>query len=84
MMAKKGKLKIHKETIKQLMKSEEIQQACLKEAQAIKNSAGDGYRVDTFLGETRVNCSVTPYTPDAIKDTLQNNTLIKLADSQKK
>lgn len=83
-MAKKGKLKMHKETIKQLMKSEEIQQACLKEAQAIKDSAGDGYKVDLFLGPNRVNSSVTPITSDAIRDTLQNNTLIKLADSHRK
>lgn len=81
---KHGTLVMHNDVIRDLMKSEAIGQACLKEAQEIQQSAGEGYKTDLYLGPKRVNSSVTPQTSEAIRDTLQNNTLIKLADSHSK
>lgn len=81
---KHGTLVMRNDALREIMLSDGMKEACFKEAQAIQQSAGEGYQADIYTGPNRVNASVTPVTPEAIRDTLQNNTIIKLADSHRK
>lgn len=76
-MAKKFKFELNREGVRQLMQSEEMKKVCLDHAQATASAAGAGYVVTTHVGRNRVNASVKADTPEAIRDNLDNNTLLK-------
>ena len=44
---------------------------------AIGKRAGTGYSVSVFTGVNRVNASVLTETPEAMRENLENNTLLK-------
>jgi len=46
-------------------------------AYEIAQRAGNGYETDVFVGKTRANASVFASTEDAMKDNMDNNTLLK-------
>ena len=76
-MGKKVKIKLNSAGIKELLKSSEIEAACREQAEAVVQRAGDGYKANSFVGKNRVNVSVSADTPEARKDNLENNTLLK-------
>lgn len=59
------------------MQSSEMESICRGHADSIRNRCGDGYEVTTFTGKTRVNASVITATPEAMRDNMENNTLLK-------
>ena len=63
--------------IKQMMKSQEMQNICTELAYSAKAKLGEGYEVTYRKGKTRVNASIGAVTPEAIQDNLENNTLLK-------
>ena len=63
--------------VRELMKSPEAMAVCKEYASAVRNRAGDGYEVDTYLGKTRANASVYAATYEARRDNYENNTLLK-------
>ncbi len=73
----KGKLKLRKEGVKEMLLSDEIKEVCEDQAEKVRARAGDGYEVSTYKGTNRVNASVRPVTQEAYKDNLENNTLMK-------
>lgn len=60
-----------------LLKSGEIESACLECAKQIQSRCGTGYAVDTYVGQNRVNAMVYADSYEARKDNLENNTLLK-------
>ena len=74
-----GKLKVEliSEGVRALLQSPEMAAVCRAQAQAIAGRAGRGYTVTTYTGATRVNASVMTETPEAMRDNMKNNTLLK-------
>jgi hypothetical protein len=70
-------VELNSEGIRELLRSQAMMEECRAHAQAIASRAGGGYTVTTYTGVTRVNASVMTATPEAIKDNLKNNTLLK-------
>lgn len=74
----KARIEINYAGVGQLLRSEEVQ-ACVQEiAREKATGLGSGYGSDTYKAGTRVIASVYTETPEAAKDNLQNNTLLKV------
>ena len=71
------KFVLNRAGVRALLQSAEIQQACREQAEEIAGKAGEGYAVDTYVGQNRANASVYPETAAARADNLRNNTLLK-------
>lgn len=71
------KVKLNKKNVRAYMKSESVQAMLKERADAIASRCGEGYTADTYIGKTRANSMVKANTRAAIKDTLNNNTIIK-------
>lgn len=65
------------EGVGELLRSEWAMDCCREAAEEVALSAGDGYEVSTYVGKSRVNASVGAVTPEAHRDNLENNTLLK-------
>lgn len=64
-----------------LLKSAEMQAVLKQHATEIMSRVGDGYEQDTFVGRNRANAMVTATSSKALKDNLDNNTLLKAVHS---
>ena len=74
----KVKFKLNSKGVRELLQSQEMLNVCQKHANAIQSRAGDGYEVSTYSpGKTRVNARVSASSTKAVKDNLENNTLLK-------
>lgn len=73
----KNKFELNRQGVGELLKSEEMQQYLSKLASGIKNRCGDGYSQDIFVGKNRANAMVWAETPEAKRDNLKNNTILK-------
>ena len=73
----KVKFKLNTSGVRAILQSDEMMSICKEYADGIQARAGEGYETDTFVGKNRVNASVFTATPEAMKDNLENNTLLK-------
>lgn len=73
----KIKIELNKEGVKELLKSGEMMAICEEHAREIQQRCGDGYEISTHVGVNRVNASVYAESKAAIKDNLENNTLLR-------
>lgn len=74
-MSKKLGFVLNRKTVGQLLKSEEMRQACMNAGKRVAETAGDDYRA--VIMSTRV--IVIPTTKAAAQENLENNTLLKAA-----
>ena len=73
-----NKLVLRKEGVREMLKSEEILEVCVKYAEQKGASLGEGYEVSKWTkGKNRVNASVRAVSEKAKKDVLDNNSLLK-------
>ena len=63
--------------VRELLRSQEAMNVCRTYADAVRNRAGEGYEISTYVGTNRVNASVYAATYEARKDNYENNTLLK-------
>ena len=83
-MSKKVKFELNMKGLNELMKSTEMENAIRDAAGAVVNYAGPGVdaEIDTVWdGKWVVGAKVSAESEDAKKDNLENNTLIKAANS---
>ena len=73
----KVKFELNRAGVRELLRSQEAMIVCQEYANNIRNRAGDGYEVDTYVGTNRANASVYAATYEARKDNYENNTLLK-------
>lgn len=73
----KVKFELNRAGVRELLRSQEAMSVCQEYANNIRNRAGDGYEVDTYVGTNRANASVYAATYEARKDNYENNTLLK-------
>ena len=71
------KIVLNSAGVREMLQSAEIQAVLRERANEIAARAGDGYTTDVFAGKTRANASVFANTPEAIRDNLNNDTLLK-------
>lgn len=81
-MAKKIKIELNSEGVREMLRSPEMKDICTELAQGIAQRANGtgadgGYAVSGHTGATRVNASVYCATKEALRDNLKNNTLLK-------
>ena len=62
----------------EVRKSDGVRQACREHATRLQARAGEGYVVEDRNYPSRAGAAVRPDTPEAHRDNLENNTLLKL------
>lgn len=70
-------VKLNREGVAELLKSEEMKAICKEYADAALQKLGDGYEVTTYTGKTRANASVHATTYKSRRDNANNNTILK-------
>lgn len=73
----KVKFELDRAGVREMLQSQAAMSICKEYADSIRNGAGDGYEVSTYVGKNRVNASVRAATYEARKDNYENNTLLK-------
>jgi len=73
----KLKFELNRRGVANLMKSKDMQKILTEKATAIKQRSGAGYDQDVYVGKNRANARVWADSQGAIKDNLENNTLLK-------
>ena len=76
-MSKDFKFELNGSGVRDLLKSEGIQEILREKAAAIRNRCGDGYEQDTHIGKTRANAMVYADSFQAKMDNSKNNTILK-------
>lgn len=72
-----SKFKLNYKGVGDLMKSKAMQSILTEHATKIRNRCGEGYEQDIHVGRNRANAMVRPASAKALKDNLENNTLLK-------
>lgn len=73
----KVKFKLNRLGVGQLLKSPEMQRMLSAKASEISGRAGDGFEAETYIGRDRARATVKPGTPEAYRECLKNNSLLK-------
>lgn len=76
-MGSNVEVKLNSAGVRQLLRSEEMKDICAEHASNILGRVGDGYEMDTYIGQNRVNAMVKAVTPHAMRDNMKHNTLLK-------
>ena len=76
-MPKKVKVKLNRQGVRELMKSEEMRSIVNKYGFSAQSRLGNGYSVDYMTGKNRVNCRVFAKTAKAKRENFLNNTILK-------
>lgn len=71
------KIKLNSAGVQEMLKSVGAQSVCAEHAKRVLARCGDGYEMDTYIGQRRVNCGVYPATAKAYYKNLKENTLLK-------
>ena len=77
----KVKIELNLEGINEMMKSGPIQGAVLEAGQAVAAAAGEGYAAEVHQANWVAISNVYAETPEAKRDNLRNNTLLKALGS---
>lgn len=72
-----NKLKLRSKGIREMLRSDEILEVCVKYAEQKGASLGDGYEISRYTGKNRVNASVRAKSEKAKRDVLEKNSLLK-------
>ena len=70
-------IKLNSDGVRELLRSDEVKGFISEKANEISGRCGEGYATDTKLMSTRVIASVYTEDPKAMKDNLDNNTLLR-------
>ena len=76
-----GELVLRSDGIREMLRSAELADVCLQHAESTAAGLGSGYEVsEPYYGQNRVNVSIRATSKEAIKDNLDNNTLMKAVE----
>lgn len=73
----KVEIKLNRNGVKQLLRSDEMLQICKGHAYKAQAKLGEGYEVTFMKGKNRVNAEVAAVTPKAKRDNLAHNSILK-------
>ena len=73
----KVKFELNRQGVIELLKSKEMMDICTEYANNALARLGDGYEVNTYSGENRVNAEVFAQSFAAKRENLKSNTILK-------
>lgn len=73
----KVKIELNSSGIRQLLKSEEMEQMLKQQAEQVRARCGSGYSTDLYQASSRVIAGVFAETAEAAKQNSRENTLLK-------
>ena len=73
----KVEIKLESAGVRELLRSEEMQDICTKHANAVRKKLGKGYAISSYTGKNRVNASILAETEEAYREQLENNSILK-------
>lgn len=73
----KVKIELNRAGIREVLRSDGMAAMLETEARKRADGLGDGYGVNTYVGRNRVNVEIIAETPEARRDNLKNNTLLR-------
>ena len=73
----KFKFELDRAGVRELLQSEGVMSVLSSEANSRAASLGEGYSVNTYVGRNRCNAEICAETPEAQRDNLENNTLLR-------
>lgn len=73
----KTKVKLNREGVRSILRSEDVMAVCRGHAISVKNRAGDGFVTDDYVGKNRVNVMVRSGDAESYFKNLRENTLLK-------
>lgn len=76
-MSSKIKVELNSSGIRKLLRSDDMENTCLKYANKAVQQLGPGYEASSYKGQGRVNASVAAVTPEAIAENEEDNRVIK-------
>ena len=76
-MSDKVRVELNSAGIREMLRSAEMQALLGEKAAEIAGRCGAGYESDTYLTPGRAVASVYTATPEAAKDNLDNNTILR-------
>lgn len=76
-MSSTPKIEFNSSGFVELLKSNEVQGYVVEMAKQVQNRCGSGYDTDVYMTPSRVVASVYTEDTEAMKDNLENNTLLK-------
>lgn len=71
------KIELNSAGVRNLLRSGEITAVLSSEANSRASALGPGYSVNTYTGRNRANAEIVAETEEAIRDNLENNTLLR-------
>jgi hypothetical protein len=71
------KIVLNREGVRSLLKSEEMKAVCEQHANNAVQRLGTGYEVSSYIGKNRVNASISAVTSEAMRENLENNSILK-------
>ncbi|MDD6948517.1 MAG: hypothetical protein PUI75_05755 [Subdoligranulum sp.] len=81
-MSRPMRIKLKRRGVRELLKSQEIMDECVRVAKEKAAAAGPGYEADDgYVGKTRASAIVYPSSSAARSDNYRNNTLLKVFGS---
>lgn len=82
-MSKHVKVELNSQGVKELLKSNEMMNICTEYAYSAQSKLGEGYIVTYHRGKNRVNASIMADTPEAIRENLKQNSILKALGENK-
>lgn len=76
-MSKKFKIELNSAGVREMLKSQEVQNLVTEKASGIRNRCGDGYDQDLVIGKNRAIAMVWADTPKAKYSNAKYNTILK-------
>ncbi len=73
----KLKVELDRAGVRELLRSEELLACCKQLADGVCARCGAGYEVTTMTGKNRVNAQIAAATGAAVRDNMENNTILK-------
>ncbi len=68
---------LNRQGVRELMRSEEMKAILSDEAKRVRETCGDGFEQDLYVGRNRANAMVKAVSRSAKKRNLNENTLLK-------
>jgi hypothetical protein len=75
------KVELNYEAVGELLRSQEAADICMKHASRIQRSLGGGYEANVQIGKVRAVAEVRAYSKKAIRETVEENVLLKAVTS---
>ena len=73
----KLRVKLNRQGVRELLKSQEMMNACSSVAESAYSQLGDGYSLTKHVGKNRVNVSISTRTAESVRENYENNTILK-------